>query len=96
MDKIEKYMTKFKRSVETNPYTVITPTTELDELELFLQDNIFALGTSDSPHIESSNSTNKTRAVTDASRKFVLAVATSQDLEVRHIQSYHSSHPFSH
>ena len=50
MDKIEKYMTKFKRSVETNPYTVITPATELDELELFLQDNIFALGTSDSTH----------------------------------------------
>lgn len=46
MDKIEKYMTKFKRSVETNPYTVITPATELDELEVFLQDNIFALGTS--------------------------------------------------
>ena len=50
MDKIEKYMTKFKRSVETNPYTVITPATELDELELFLQDNIFALGTSDSTY----------------------------------------------
>ncbi|KZV76701.1 hypothetical protein PENSPDRAFT_569433 [Peniophora sp. CONT] len=62
MDKVEKYMTKFKRSVATNPYTVITPATELDELEVFLQDNIFAL-------------------VTDASRKFVLAVATSHDLE---------------
>ena len=44
MDKVDKYMTKFKRSVETNPYTVITPATELDELELFLQENIFALG----------------------------------------------------
>ncbi|KAL0069662.1 hypothetical protein AAF712_003320 [Marasmius tenuissimus] len=55
-------MTKFKRSIGTNPYTLITPLTELKELEEFLKDNIFAL-------------------VTDANRKFVLAVATSQDLE---------------
>jgi hypothetical protein len=36
-------MTKFKRSA-LQPYTVITPSTPLDELELFLQDKIFALG----------------------------------------------------
>ncbi|THG96505.1 hypothetical protein EW026_g5338 [Hermanssonia centrifuga] len=54
-------MTKFKR-VPTQPYTLITPSTPLAELEQFLQDNIFAI-------------------VTDHGRKFVLAVATQQDLE---------------
>ncbi|KAL0565920.1 hypothetical protein V5O48_016102 [Marasmius crinis-equi] len=61
-DSVSQYMTKFKRSVGTHPYTLITPLTELKDLEQFLKDNIFAL-------------------VTDANRKFVLAVATSQDLE---------------
>jgi len=37
-------MTKFKRSIGTNPYTLITPLTELQELEEFLKGNIFALG----------------------------------------------------
>jgi len=60
-DKVSQYMIKFKREV-SQPYTLITPATPLADLELFLQNNIFAL-------------------VTDSSRKFVLAVATSQDLE---------------
>lgn len=38
-----KYMTKFKRS-QDEPYTLITPTTPLSELEQFLEHNIFALG----------------------------------------------------
>jgi len=60
-DKVEKYMIKFKRTA-SEPYTLITPSSPLSDLEEFLRDNIFAL-------------------VTDYDRKFVLAVATSQDLE---------------
>ncbi|GJE86657.1 cystathionine beta-synthase [Phanerochaete sordida] len=43
-EKVAKYMTKFIRS-SSQPYTVITPSTPLDELEQFLQDKIFALVT---------------------------------------------------
>ncbi|EGO03569.1 hypothetical protein SERLA73DRAFT_175087 [Serpula lacrymans var. lacrymans S7.3] len=60
-DNVVQYMTKFQRKA-SEPYTLITPSTPLNELEEFLQQNIFAL-------------------VTDYDRKFVLAVATSQDLE---------------
>ncbi|KIK70154.1 hypothetical protein GYMLUDRAFT_67409 [Collybiopsis luxurians FD-317 M1] len=60
-DKVSEFMIKFKRS-SSEPYTLITPLTTLDELEKFLQTNIFAL-------------------VTDTQRKFVLAVATLQDLQ---------------
>ncbi|KAI0827038.1 hypothetical protein BC628DRAFT_1370500 [Trametes gibbosa] len=60
-DKVAQYMTKFKRTAAT-PYTIITPSTPLAELEDFLKRNIFAI-------------------VTDWDRKFVLGVATSQDLE---------------
>ncbi|EKM56932.1 uncharacterized protein PHACADRAFT_254330 [Phanerochaete carnosa HHB-10118-sp] len=59
-EKVSKYIIKFIRS-SSHPYTVITPSTPLAELEQFLQDKIFAL-------------------VTDAGRKFVLAVVTRQDL----------------
>ncbi|ESK90287.1 cystathionine beta-synthase (beta-thionase) [Moniliophthora roreri MCA 2997] len=58
---VSTHMTKFKRSSK-HPYTLITPLTPLNELEVFLKENIFAL-------------------VTDSERKFVLAVATLQDLE---------------
>jgi len=60
-DKVSQYMTKFQREA-SQPYSLITPSTALAELESFLQNNIFAL-------------------VTDFDRKFVLAVATSHDLE---------------
>ncbi|KAI0777769.1 hypothetical protein BD413DRAFT_188339 [Trametes elegans] len=60
-DKVSQYMTKFKRTAAT-PYTIITPSTPLAELEQFLKRNIFAI-------------------ITDWDRKFVLGVATSQDLE---------------
>ncbi|KAL1943917.1 hypothetical protein VTO73DRAFT_3735 [Trametes versicolor] len=60
-DKVSQYMTKFKRTVGT-PYTIITPSTPLAELEDFLKLNLFAI-------------------VTDWDRKFVLGVATPQDLE---------------
>lgn len=43
-DKVSNYMVKFKRSA-AHPYTVITPATPLDELETFLDDKLFALGT---------------------------------------------------
>lgn len=38
-------MTKFRRTAST-PYTLMTPATELAELERFLDDNLFALGKS--------------------------------------------------
>jgi len=62
-DKVSSHMVRFNRS-SSEPYTLITPLTPLDELEVFLTHNSgdFAL-------------------VTDASRKFVLGVATMQDLE---------------
>ncbi|KAJ8488038.1 hypothetical protein ONZ51_g3806 [Trametes cubensis] len=60
-DKVSQYMTKFKRTAGT-PYTIITPSTPLAELEGFLKQNEFAI-------------------VTDWDRKFVLGVATLQDLE---------------
>jgi len=60
-NKVSHYMTKFNRSHST-PYTLITPSTPLGDLEEFLKHNIFAI-------------------VTDRDRKFLLAVATSQDLE---------------
>ncbi|TBU41723.1 hypothetical protein BD309DRAFT_964649 [Dichomitus squalens] len=43
-DKVEKYMQKFKRTAAT-PYTIITPSTPLAELEDFLSRNIFAIVT---------------------------------------------------
>lgn len=80
-------MTKFKRSVATNPYTIITPDTPLADLESFLKDKIFALG----PYYCGLMFpcpcylyiAHPARIVTDYDRKFVLAVATSHDLEVR-------------
>ncbi|GJJ14782.1 hypothetical protein Clacol_009050 [Clathrus columnatus] len=61
-DPVSSAMTaKFNRS-STEKYTLITPSTPLEELEEFLKNNKFAL-------------------VTDSDRKFVLAVATSGDLE---------------
>ncbi|KAI0764869.1 hypothetical protein C8Q74DRAFT_1005906 [Fomes fomentarius] len=43
-DKVEKYMSKFKRTAAT-PYTIITPSTPLAELADFLTRNIFAIVT---------------------------------------------------
>jgi hypothetical protein len=48
-------MTKFKRS-SSNPYTVITPLTPLEDLEEFLKDNIFAIGTSTASHLHPNSS----------------------------------------
>lgn len=44
-DKVFKYTIKFRRE-PSQPYVVITPWTPLAELELFLQDKLFALGAS--------------------------------------------------
>lgn len=60
-DRISKFMVKFVRKA-SEPYTLITPETNLEVLEKFLNSSIFAL-------------------VTDNDRKFVLGVATSQDLD---------------
>ncbi|KAJ8509481.1 hypothetical protein ONZ45_g8352 [Pleurotus djamor] len=43
-EKVVEYMTKFKRGA-SQPYTLITPLSPLEELEMFLKDNIFALVT---------------------------------------------------
>lgn len=72
-------MTRFKRTAGT-PYTVVTPSTELAELESFLDHNIFAI--SASPTFSCVYEQKLTSLpVTDYNRKFVLAVATKQDLE---------------
>ena len=78
-------MNKFDRSAKRE-YTVITPFSPLEDLEAFLENNLFALGaplhcisyplwTIDVPV--------PVGTVTDSERKFVLAVATQQDLDVR-------------
>lgn len=72
-------MTRFIRN-ESHPYTVITPDTPLAELAEFLRHNIFALG--ESYLMISTACLTDDDLVTDSKRKFVLAVATSQDLEV--------------
>jgi hypothetical protein len=84
-DSVKQYMSKFIRN-ESHPYTIITPDTPLAELAEFLNDNIFALG---EPSLTYSTApcTNDS-LVTDSNRKFVLAVATSQDLEVGVIHSF--------
>jgi hypothetical protein len=69
-------MTKFNRT-SSEPYTVITPLSPLSELEDFLKINIFALGT---VLCRSNAHTEQYSIVTDQHRKFVLAVATAQDL----------------
>lgn len=79
-------MTKFQRN-SSNTYKVITPFTPLDELEVFLKKNLFAIGVF-GMIFWWSRAINSCRefllsAVTDYERKFVLAVATLQDLEVR-------------
>jgi len=83
-------MTKFNRSPRTNPYTIITPDTPLADLESFLKDNVFALSTSvfgsfslPDRELLMSPIQSPFPSVTDYERKFVLGVATSQDLEVR-------------
>ncbi|KAH9916725.1 uncharacterized protein BXZ73DRAFT_53623 [Epithele typhae] len=43
-DKVDQYMSRFKRTAAT-PYTVITPSTPLADLETFLKANIFAIVT---------------------------------------------------
>jgi len=60
-DQVQNLMAKFDRSARRQ-YTVITPLSPLEDLEVFLEHNLFAL-------------------VTDSERKFVLAVATQQDLD---------------
>ncbi|KZT70491.1 hypothetical protein DAEQUDRAFT_810657 [Daedalea quercina L-15889] len=60
-DRVIRHLMKFNRS-SSHPYTIITPSTPLPELEDFLGHNVFAI-------------------VTDYSRKFVLGVATKQDLD---------------
>ena len=81
-------MTKFNRSPTTNPYTIITPDTPLAELEGFLRNHIFALGPYFFSRLQIVLSWYSS-LVTDYERKFVLGVATSQDLEVSH-PSMHS------
>lgn len=70
-------MTHFPVSSKSHPYTVITPDTPLENLEDFFNQKgtEFALGEQpDAFHVDT--------AVTDAERRWVLAVATRADLEV--------------
>ncbi len=80
-------MNKFNRSAKRE-YTVITPLSPLEDLEAFLEDNLFALGASVifvSHLIWTIDVLVPVGTVTDSERKFVLAVATQQDLDVRPI-----------
>src|ERR1700675_4594915 len=75
-DKVEKYMTKFKRTA-SEPYTLITPSSPLADLEEFLKHNIFALGTTPPFLCLLALRTHDFLVwflVTDYDRKFVLAV----------------------
>jgi hypothetical protein len=76
-------MTKFNRRA-SEPYTLITPLTPLAELAEFLQDNIFALGMAFRYSVIPYTS-DLGVVVTDHGRNFVLAVATSQDLDVSRV-----------
>ena len=80
-------MTKFNRSPTTNPYAIITPDTPLAELESFLRNHIFALSTYFFSRLQTVVHI-VLPLVTDYERKFVLGVATSQDLEVNHPSTY--------
>ena len=71
-------MKRFKRT-PSKPYTLITPKSSLAELEEFLKTNTFALGTLEWPFRR--GACLRYISVTEDNRKFVLAVATSQDLE---------------
>lgn len=79
--KASLYMIKFQRSTSI-PYTVITPLTPLGELEVFLAHNLFAISTSPCFSTKKDSLKPVAAKVTDSERKFLLAVATSQDLEV--------------
>lgn len=75
-------MTKFQRNPKLG-YTLITPDTPLDTLEVFLRDHLFALGMLLIYHGTKHRPDNYNhQLVTDQSRKFVLGVATAHDLEV--------------
>ena len=78
-DSVLAFATKFKIGA-SHPYTVITPSTSLAELETFLQDKIFAIG---EPLLLKHSHILMIVPVTDQDRKFVLGVATQHDLEVR-------------
>ena len=78
-------MNKFDRSAKRE-YTVITPFSPLEDLEAFLENNLFALG--ESLHcilypLWTVDVSVPDDTVTDSEKKFVLAVATQQDLNVR-------------
>ena len=78
-------MIKFQRG-RSNGYILITPASPLLDLEEFLGDHLFALGTVSSRptliHVNENFDKSCCRClVTDSSRKFVLAVATRQDLD---------------
>jgi len=78
-------MAKFDRSAKRE-YTVMTPFSPLEDLEAFLENNLFALGASmrcASCPLWTIDVSVPVGTVTDSERKFVLAVATQQDLDVR-------------
>ena len=80
-------MNKFDRSAKRE-YTVITPLSPLEDLEAFMESNLFALGASVlcvSDPLLTIGVLVPVGTVTDTERKFVLAVATQQDLDVRPI-----------
>jgi hypothetical protein len=84
-DQVQNLMTKFDRSAKRE-YTVITPLSPMEDLEAFLMKNLFALGAPVfcvSYLLLTIDISVPVDTVTDSERKFVLAVATQQDLDVR-------------
>lgn len=73
-------MIKFQRNAQ-NPYIIITPLSPLSDLETFLKSHIFALGKLSIFCLAKQIYSYPADVVTDSSRKFVLAVATKQDLD---------------
>jgi hypothetical protein len=83
-DPVEKAMQRFRR--KGNVYRVITMETPLEELERFFDGEVDTRGEGGSGSGGGDEGTGKGKkqefaVVTDASRKFVLGVATKGDLE---------------
>lgn len=77
-DSVEKAMLKFRR--RGRMYKVITMDTPLEELERFFNGDIVT-GSGNGEGGAQQREKQEFAVVTDASRKFVLGVATREDLE---------------
>ncbi|KAL1958909.1 hypothetical protein VTO42DRAFT_3462 [Malbranchea cinnamomea] len=77
-DPVEKAMLKFRR--RGRMYKVITMDTPLEELERFFNGDLTTTGRDGEGQTQQQREKQEFAVVTDASRKFVLGVATREDL----------------